>query len=285
MANHHKPTKEELEANMKASLDVIEKDKKKEKEIIDNLPPIEEPSPSPVVPSPSPSLEIPSPSPSPEVPSPSKEATPEPTPPVPSPSPDYKKKFVASSTEAEILHSKNKKFNEAIEKAGQIPEPTEEELVAEYPEWDVMSDFEKKIAKNDLKNTKKLAFIESISSEFKDMDKWNQTVDTFLSDPKVVIDNPELEGKEEEFKGFATKESRRGADLGDLVNAFLYQKKALTPAKNKGKMFEVGTGGANDKDKPRSNKISIEESERLRRLDYKTYLKYLKAGRIESKID
>jgi hypothetical protein len=54
-----------------------------------------------------------------------------------------------------------------------------------------------------------------------------------------------------------------------------------TKPKNKGKMFEVGSGGPNSKVKPLSDKISIDEAAKLMRTDYKKYKQLLLAGKIE----
>lgn len=272
MPKHTKPTKEELEANAKKALE--------EAEALKNNPQLS-PSPSLAIPSPSeaipsPSQAVPSPSPSEPIPSPI------PSEPIPSPSPDYKEKFVASSREAQVLHAKNKKVNEAIDKAAELPEPTEEELRAEYSDWEVMSDFEKKLAKDSLISTRRFALLHEATKEFKDIDAWNDKVDKFIVDPKVLVDYSELEGRIEEFKIFATKPTRRGVDFEDLISAFLYDITKKMKPKQKGQMFPTGSGGPNEKPKPGGGKITIEEARTLRKTDYNKFKELLKAGKIES---
>jgi len=280
---HVKPTQEELEADIKK--------RTKELEALRDAPspsPSPEPPKEPVEPSPSPSKPseppepTPSPSPSPEVPSPS--------PPAPSKEvikdmhKQERKKRIASAQEAQVLHARNKKINEGLEKIRGTPEPTEDEMKAEYPDWEVMSDFEKKQAKGLMLANRRFAAIDEMAEGFKDSEKHQKKVDDFLADPKTLINYPELEGKGDEFKFFATKPTRRGVDFEDLVPAFLYGvKKTKQKTKKKGEMFPTGTGGpaAPDKD---AGKISVEEAIELRKTDSKKYKKLLLAGKISTEI-
>jgi hypothetical protein len=196
---------------------------------------------------------------------------------------DYKKKFVASTQEAQILHEKNKKLTSIIEQADNIPEPTEDELKKEYTDWDELTATQQKMAKDTLVSNRRFKMLSEVTSQFKDMEAWQEKVVTFLDDPKSLVDHPELEGKQDEFKLFATKPTRRGIDMDVLISAFLFDAgKERRP--NKGKMFETGTGGPSDKGKPKSDKISLEEARTLRNADYAKYKEYLKAGKIDSGI-
>lgn len=269
MTLHKKPTQEELDAQIKASLDAI-----------DNEPTPSTPIPSEEIEEPTPSTPIPSEEPTPSEPIPSEE----PTPSEPVPSKEiYKKKFVASSTEAQILYSKNKKVTEAIDKASTLPEPTEDEMLMEYPEWEDMSELERKFAKDNLTNKRKFALIEEATQESRDMQKWANKVDEFISDPQTIIDNPKLDGLEEEFKTFSISQSRKGSDFATLVDAFMWNREQLKQKeiKKQGKTFETPSGGLNDKQKPKSDKISVEESRRLRMTNYKKYTELLRAGKID----
>ncbi len=272
MPKHIKPTKEELEAGAKKALE--------EAEALANA------QPSPSNP-PEEHIEA-SPSPSPEIPSPS-EPIPSPSQPVPSPAPSKeiikdiakreREKKVASAQEAQILHAKNKKTNEALEKALTTPEPTEEELIQEFPDWDMMSDFEKKMAKESLTNKKRFSALDEIVKENKDLEGWQTKVDEFIENPETLTKHTELEGRQDEFKLFATKPTRRGVDFEDLVSAFLFNIKP--EPKKKGQMFPTGSAGLNDKGKQKGDKISIEEARLLRTNNYEKYKEMLKAGKIE----
>ena len=268
---HVKPTKEELEANIKKSQEELEKLEPKPSEPVPSTPP---PSPSEPIPSPS----QPVPSPSEPIPSPSE---PIPSEPEPSKAVDYKKKFTESSREAQILAAKNRKTNEAIDKAAQGAEPTEEDLQKEYSEWDVMSDTEKRFAKEALISKRFREEIFKGREEGKDIETWSGKVDTFIEDPKSLIANPELEGKEDEFRLFANKPTRRGVDFEDIVSAFLFNTAKHAKPKQKGQMFEQGKGGPNDKPKPKTGKISIEDAISLRKNNYGKYKEYVKSGKID----
>lgn len=193
---------------------------------------------------------------------------------------DYKKKFAESTREAQVLAAKNKKINEAIDKASEVAEPTEDELKKEYGDWEDMTATEQRFAKDNLINKRRFDIIHQSTKEFKDIEAWNSKVDSYVGDPKTLTDNPKLEGRVEEFKAFAAKPSRRGVDFDDLVSAFLYSVESTRPAAKKGKMIETGSGGANNGVKPKGDKISLQTARALMKTDYKRYKSLLIAGKI-----
>jgi hypothetical protein len=263
-----KQTKEELEASLKKTQDELEIDKKKdEKEIEDIKKKVEPSEPIPSEPAPS-------------EPAPSEPVSSEPVPSEPVPSPDYKEKFSESSREAQKIHAKNRKINEGVAKAGEINDVSDEELQAEYSDWDVMSETERKLAKKNLINDKRFAIIQQTTEEAKKIEKWGDDVDKFVDDPKTLIDNPELEGKQKEFTVFANEQSNHAVPFKILVGAFLHDMESKKKI-NKGKMFETGSGGPNTKQKPISDKISVDEAAKLMKSDYKKYKELLLAGKIE----
>jgi len=199
------------------------------------------------------------------------------------PQPDYKKKFVDSSREAQILHAKNKKTNEVLQKAMEVSEPTQEELEKEYPNWEEMTTLEQRMAKDNLINNRRFQVLEEITKENKDLEKWQGEVDKFVKDPKTLNKTPELEGREDEFILFATKPTRRNVEFEVLVSAFLHDA-TKTTSKKKGAMFETGTGGPSTKSKPKSDKITLEQARKLRTTDYNKYKEYLKSGKIDTTI-
>ncbi len=262
MEKHIKPTKEELEANTQKALEEAEALKNKQ------------------TPVPAPSSDEPPAQPSPNKPIPSPEVPPEkPEKPI---EPDYKKRYVESTKEAQILFNKNKKLTEAFDKATETPEPTEEELKAEYRDWDVMSDFERKMAKDVMISNRRFKAIEDVSKDFKDLDNWQNKVNAFVEDPKTLVDYPGLEGRQDEFRLFSINPTRRGLDFPDLISAFLYTLDTGKPAKKKGQMFETGSGGPNERVKPKSGKISLDEARQLRKTDYNKWTEYVKAGKIDT---
>jgi hypothetical protein len=194
---------------------------------------------------------------------------------------DYKEKYSNSSREAAILAAKLKKQNEALEKAGQIPKPTEEEMILEYPDWEDMSATEKRLATDSVWNNRRFEIVEGYSKVAKDIDAWTAKVDTFIEDPKTLIAHPDLEGKADGFKAFAVKETRRGVDFEDLVSAFLWKLES-TKVTHKGKMMPTGTGGSKEKPQPVSDKISAEDAARLMETDYNKWMQLLQEGKLAS---
>ena len=193
---------------------------------------------------------------------------------------ELKERQKKSTQEAQVLHARDKKLFETLEAIDEIPEPTEEELVKEFPDWEVMTEFEKRIAKNDIINGKKFNSLDKMRKDFKDIDVWQGKIDTFVQDPKNLTKFPKIDGRTDEFKIFASKPSRRGVDFEDLIPAFLYANETARP-KHKGKMFETGQGDSKPT-KPKSNKLSIEDARELRKTDYNKFKKLLIAGKIES---
>jgi len=197
---------------------------------------------------------------------------------------DYKKKFSESTRESVILYHQSKKLLQAIEQASAIAEPTDDEMTKEYTDWELMDDAQKKMAKETLKNRKALASLGSVVAETKNIEAWNAKVDQYILDPKTLSEFPDLEGKEDDFKVFATKETRRGADFELLTQAFLGNARDLK-VKHKGSMFERPTGGPNDKSAKKNDKISLSDAEIIKQTDYKRWMDLVKAGKIASDID
>lgn len=195
--------------------------------------------------------------------------------------PDVKERYKESTREAQILHSKNKKYSDAFKKVKNIVEPTEEELKTAYPEWDDYTDLERKLLTKDLKNDRRFEAINEIGAEAEDADAWGEKVDKFIDDPQVLIDNPKLEGKVSNFTEFANKPSRRGVDMDDLIKAYLYDVSEAKPAKKKGNMFPTGTSGVDKNIKPKSDKMTVEQGAALQKRDYQAYIRAVKADKIE----
>lgn len=256
-----------------------------EEELKESIETAEQPSPSPSPEEPEPSQPSPSPEPEPE-PEPEKD-------PEPSPSPeekpdtedeDWKKRHAESTREAQIIAARNKQLQSAIDASRVVAEPTDEDMQKEYADWDVMSETEQKLAKKQFINDKRFEMIDKAAQEGRDFEEWIKKVETFAEDPKVLLDNPELEGRAAEFRSFASKKSHRGVDLNILVSAFLRDmEKSAKPVK-KGGMFPTGTGGHSKTPGPNDGKISIAESERLMKTDFRKYSRLLRAGKISTEI-
>lgn len=256
---HKKPSKEELEAGIKAATEALEKEEKSEGDIED-----EDKGTGPKGPTGEEDK---------------KEEEKEEDKKEDQEDVDYKRKFAESTREGIILNSQVKKLSSVIKEVHAVPDPTDEDMIKEYGEdWDLMSETEKKLAKKSLKNDRALSMLGQVAKEAEDIEAWNKKVDEYIGDPKVLAATPVLEGKEDAFKVFASKPSRRGVDFETLTQAFLFEVEKQRP-KNKGKMFESATGGAKDS-APKSDKLSPLEARSLMQTDYKKYVSLLKAGKI-----
>ena len=201
----------------------------------------------------------------------------------PEPSPDYKEKFTQSSREAQKVVAKNRVITKALADAEDIPEPTDEELIKEFTDWDVMSDTERMFAKETVVSRRWREKISEARQQASKIEKWNDAVVDFSEDPKTLVDNPELEGKGEAFVTFAQQEANNSVPFNVLVAAFLHEQ-SKGKKENKGRMFETGSGGPNDKGVPKTNKLSLEDARKLRETDYNKWRQALKEGRIETNL-
>lgn len=186
--------------------------------------------------------------------------------------PDYKKKFSSSSKEAIFLANKNKTMRKAVDDAS-LATVTDEELKIKFPEWDLMSDTEKVLARDNMVSKKKFDILHNSVMEGKDADEWNEKIEKYISNPKTLINFPELDGKEDDFKIYAIDPVRRNMPIADLIASFLYTTKKVV-VKKKGSMFEKGSGGSNVKDKNKAGKISTAEAAKLMKTDYKKWRYY-----------
>lgn len=192
----------------------------------------------------------------------------------------YKKKFSESSRENQKIHAKNRVINQALIEADEIPEPTEEELVKEYPDWELMTDIEKTLAKETVVSRNWRKVISQAKEQATKIEKWVDSVDEFIEDPKTLVDNPELEGKTDEFRQFATEETNNSVPFKILVSAFLHET-STNKKSNKGRMFERAKGGSNEKPKLKNGMLTIEEGRQLRESNYDLWKEKLKAGKIQ----
>lgn len=197
---------------------------------------------------------------------------------------ELKKKLTNSAKEAQVLQSRTKKYDEAVGEAEAIVAPTDADMEAEYgtADWNEMTMTEQRLAKKSWLSEKRFEIMSKVSKEGRDIEKWNASVDTFVDDPKVLIDHPELEGKTEDFKLFAMKPSRRGLDMQDLILAFNGDLAINAKPKNKGKMFESGVAGNKEKPQPGADKLSPSQSRVLMNTDYKKWKEMLKQGKISN---
>lgn len=190
--------------------------------------------------------------------------------------PTIEERYKGQQQENQVLYAKTKKFNEAVENAAKLAEPEEQELKSVYPNWEDMTDFERQLAKENLSNKMKFDTIYQATLEGKKIEEWNQKVEGFLVEG--ITKYPNLVGKEEAFKNFSNKETRRGVDLDVLVSAFLFENDNLPKPKRKNSLLESGSSGGGEK--PAEEAITADQAERLRTKNQKQYNKLVRTGKI-----
>lgn len=195
---------------------------------------------------------------------------------------DIQKRYTESTREAQRLYQSNIKVTDAIAEADSLSEPTDEEMIKQFPdEWEALSPFEKRLAKDNELSKRKLKLISDASKEGKVIQEWNEKVDKYLEDPQIVKHNPDLTGKEDEFKLFASQKENRGANFDLLVGSFLHNLAKTPKVKHKGKMFETGSGGRNEKPVNKTDKLSLDDSRKLMKTDYPKWKQMLKEGKLQ----
>lgn len=194
--------------------------------------------------------------------------------------PSVEDRYRESTREAQVLHSKNKKFNDAVDEAAKINDVDEKELRSEYSDWDVMSETEQRFAKDNLINKKKFELIHQATIEGRKVEEWADKVDTFLEKAVNKPSFSRLMGKEDKFRTFAMKPSRRGVDLEDLAKTFLYDQAPTPATKKKKSLFNTGSGAKQTKSKS-DGTISAEQAKILRTKKPKLYNKLVRQKKIK----
>jgi hypothetical protein len=194
---------------------------------------------------------------------------------------DYKERYKGSTREAMVLTERNKFYKEAVAKAESLPKPTEEDLVKELGEDEVilMDDKQKQIAIDSIWAKRKYEIIQEAVKKDEEVEKWIDGIKSFLKDPQILNKYPELEGNEEEFVKFAAMPTRIGLDTESLVKIFLFDNKPKP--KNKTILLTKSTRDGEQK----QNKISVEEAAKIRRRDPRLYARLIKENKIDFGID
>lgn len=195
---------------------------------------------------------------------------------------DWENKFKNSAREAQLLTDNKSKIIQTLDNVDQLPEPTEDELRAAYPNYDMMTDVEKEIVKDNVKVKRQFnAVKEVVKTDTKNAEErkaWIEKVDEFISDEITVIRYPELAGRERKFRVYAQDASKQGIPMEIVVKNFLYDYSKLNPAK-KGSMFNGNSNGQpiNKND----GKITAEQARQLRLTDNRKYQQLVREGKID----
>jgi hypothetical protein len=194
-------------------------------------------------------------------------------PPVPPTVPpvDYEKKFSESSRENQILRERIA----AEEKARQelTKEPTDSDIRTAFPNWEEMSETEKGLARRTL-NAERTAQSAAQKADAVNSDReWNTSLEI------AVTSNAALQGKEQQFKQYASKPQYRNVPMDVLVDAFLNKFPAAPSNPTPKPGLEPGSGGPRKPETP--NKISAENLQLLRKTNPKAYAEYIKKHSLE----
>lgn len=191
--------------------------------------------------------------------------------------PDLEERYKESTRESQVLFAKQKKFTETVEQANRLPEPTEPELMSEYPNWSEMTDTERRLAKDNYINRRKFDLVYEATQEGREIERWAEKVESFLTTASTKY--PRLDGREQEFKTFVLKPTRRGLDLEDLTKMFLYEAGESQHKGRKGSLLQSGSAGTPEK--PKQEFLNERQAAELRVNNHKLYQKYVKEGKIK----
>jgi hypothetical protein len=184
---------------------------------------------------------------------------------------ELKAKAAASARENQLMREAEAARIKAEQES--TKEPTDSDLRAAFPEWDTLTEFEKKIARDNLVTKGLASSAVKTTKELKDERAWNTSIEL------AVSSDPALQGKEQAFRLFANQTKYKGAPMELLVSAFLQKSPAESPRPTPKTGLETGSGGPRNEPKPKG--LSSEELEALRKNDYRAYEKYIKTHPIE----
>lgn len=222
---------------------------------------------------------------------PDKDIIEDPLPPNPSvpqtPSVDYQKKFSESTREGQVLAGKLANLETQLGMAIKAEPPTDAELRAEYPEWDELTSFEKRMATQNLTLHKQVvkatllanqATTEAITErEFTDILR--------KKNPDGTFKYPGLRDREDDFRAYCNMPTHKGAPLETLANAFLFElgdKPNPTPQPKPEPRPTLERTSGGDTPKPMAE-ISDEDAAAIRKNDSKRYNELIKSGKIKVK--
>jgi hypothetical protein len=199
---------------------------------------------------------------------------------------NIEERYKKSSQEAMILYSKNKKLNDTIDEAANLPEPTEDELRnyaklndAVYDDLDI---FTQNILKKTLMNERRFQKIDESRHESKRLDEWVTKVDDYINSPEVVKDFPVITDNAEEFRSYALKQGRRGVDFDILSASFLYELSQTPKVKKKGSLLL--SGGNSKAAEPAPKGFSATDIAYMRKKDPRQLRKAIKEGKVNLEI-
>ncbi len=186
---------------------------------------------------------------------------------------DWEAKFKESQKEAMILSEQIKKAEEEKSKKVEI---TEDYLKEKYPDWEDMTLGEQKAIKKTEELEQEIQEIKNNTNKFNNDREWQEKVDTYITE-EVPDMFPKIVGREEEFKRFATRPSRKGLPLDDLAKIFLFENPVV---EKKRSLFHAPGGEAPQP----SDGITADEAAELMRTKPLEYMRLVRDKKIKIKI-
>lgn len=213
-----------------------------------------------------------------------KEPTDPPTDPVtPKEETDWKQKFSASSREAHITVGRLAELQKTLGEITKEDIPTDEEMKASDPDWDMRSDFEQNLAVKQVVQDRKLNRINLGIGNIVSSSERTSQISTALES------NDKLAKHGEEFVAFTEKQKNKDVPVETLVKVFLFDKGEAEPdvpsteEKPKVPTLESGNGSAGRDAVPISadGKMTPEQEKHLRTTDPKKYNEMIRKGQLK----
>ena len=186
---------------------------------------------------------------------------------------DWEAKAKASAQEALILKAQMDKIEEEKNKKVEI---TEDFLKEKYPDWEDMTLGEQKAIKKGEELEQEIQEIKNNTNQFNNDRKWQEKVETYITDEMPDM-FPKIVGREEEFKRFATRPTRKGLPLDVIAQSFLYE----FPATEKKRSLFHAPGG--EAPQPKEG-MTPDEAAELMRTRPGEYIRLVRAKKLNIKI-
>jgi hypothetical protein len=189
------------------------------------------------------------------------------------PAVDYEKKFAESTRENQLLQEKLKAQEAARQEL--TKEPTDSDLKAAFPSWELMDDTQKELARRTYAAERTAQSTRQIVEGQQLEREWNTNIEL------VVSSDPALQGKEQDFRQYASKPQYRNIPMDVLVASFLQKQGGAPPAPRTTPKpgLETGNGGPRTPEKPKQ--LSADDLALLRKTDEKAYMDYVKTHDIK----
>jgi len=186
---------------------------------------------------------------------------------------DWETKAKESQKEAMVLKSQLDKIEEEKNKKVEI---TEDFLKEKYSDWEDMTLGEQKAIKKTEELEQEITEIKNSTNQFNNDRKWQESVESYINE-EIPDMFPKIVGREEEFKRFATRPSRKGLPMDDLAKIFLFE----NPVTEKKKSLFHSPGG--EAPQPKEG-MTPEEAAELMRTRPGEYVRLIRAKKIKIKV-